>query len=203
MRMAKKIDTETKSNFENFKLLKKEFESGKMDTRKLKQLKDRLIHLYDKKLILPTEQVLMEDILKKERSFSKTKKATISDKDLHFLNAIEADRIEDKAIVKTDDLPPALLLTGGSEVKYEWIDDRERVVIYSKVIVPTRHQLSRAIVDKEERGHAVPEDAYPQERYYIHRQILTAKDFGFWFEEVEDLLNGESEVSESEEKFVL
>lgn len=200
--MAKKIETETKSNFENFKLLKKEFESTKMDPRKLGQLRDRLVTLYNGKLILPEEQTLMEAILRKERAFSKTKKATISDKHLHFLNALEADRLTDRAICKTDDIPPAMLLSGGSEVKFQWEDDREKVVIYSKVLVPTRHQLTRAIVDKEERGHAVPEEAYPQERYYVHRQVLRAAEFESWFEIVEDLINEDGEV-DNEETFVL
>lgn len=200
--MAKKIETETKSNFENFKGLKKEFESTKMDPRKLGQLRDRLISLYNGKIILKEEQDLMEAILRKERSFSKTKKMTISDKNLHFLNALEADRLTDKAICKTDDIPPAMLLPGSSEVKFQWEDDREKVVIYSKVLVPTRHQLTRAIVDKEERGHAVPEEAYPQERYYIHRQILRATEFESWFEIIEDLINEDGEIN-SEETFVL
>jgi len=201
---AKKIAPEksdTKGNFENFKLLKKEFESRKMEPRKLKQLKDKLVDVYHKKLILPVEQDLMEAILINERAFSKTKRATITDKDLHFLNALEADRIEDKAIVKSADISPNLLFVLDAEVKFEWNDDREKVFVYSKVTVPTRHQLTRAIVDKEERGHAVPESAYPVERYYIHRQLLSAKEFESWFEVVEDLIEGQSE--NNEEVFVL
>lgn len=199
---VKKVDT--KSNFENFKLLKKEFESTKMDPKKHAQLREKLIVLYRDKKILPEEESLMEAMLRKERAFSKTKKATISDKNLHFLNALEEARIPTRATCKRDDLPPAMFMSKGAEVKFEFDSDREKVFIYSRVIVPVRHQLTRDIVDKEDRGHTVPEEKYPAERYYIHRQILPAKEFEQWFDVVEDLIEGDGEEKEdSEEMFVL
>lgn len=199
-----KAQVEKKGNFDNFRVLKKEFDSRKMDTRRLNQFREKLISLYKEKKTTSEETKLMEEILTFERAFNKEKKQTISDKNLHFLNQIEEERIKDKAVCKRDDLPPSLFLEKGKEVKFQRSENRDRVFVYVRVTVPVSHQMTREIIDKEERGHTVPEEKYPKERYYVHRHIVKDKDFEDWFDVVEDLITeSDDEFEDTQESVVI
>lgn len=180
--------TEVKEgNVKDLELLAKEFKSNKMPERKLVALRAKLTGLFLENVITEEEQELMESILRRERNL-----ARISSRDNYLLNSIEAKRCDNICIVKTDDAPQVHHLSKDLECKFEFdpeyndgknrADSVGRFYVYVPRIVPTRHQLTVATVERELRGHPVGPEEYPTPKTLIHRLSLKRGEFNKWFD---------------------
>lgn len=184
-------DGEVKNNIEDIEGLSKEYISRRMPERKLVALRRKLVSLFKEGLITNAEQELMETILKRDRAL-----ATILPHDNYLLNKIEYDRLERIAFVKTDDAPTVHHLKKDLECKFFYDHDFNdgknkkdsvgRYVVYVPRTVPVTHQLSEAVVRKENMGHPIDPKEYPEEKILIHRIVLKDKEFNAWFEVEED-----------------
>ena len=184
------MDEVKAGNIDGLVELAKEFKTGKMPERKLIALRTKLVSLFLEGKTTEDEQELMEAILRKERNLS-----TINSRDQYLLNAIEADRCESKAVVKTDDCPSVLHLYKHLECKFffdpEYNDGKGkkdsigRYHVYVPRVIPTRHQLKVETVQKEILGHPTDEKEYPAPKTVIHRLVLKTTEFEKWFD-VED-----------------
>lgn len=198
MAKPKKVDeleTPVEGNIKDLELLAKEFKTNKMPERKLVALRVKLTGLYLEGKITQDEQELMEAILRKERNLSR-----ITSRDNYLLNKIEADRCEDTCIVKTDDVPQVHHLIKDLECWFSYdaeyndgkgrIDSVGRFHVYVPRTVPTRHQLSKAVVERELLGHPTSESDYPAPKVLIHRLVLKSSEFKKWFDvQDENILN--------------
>ena len=182
---------EVKGNIEGLDQLNAEFKSGKMQPKKLVALRTKLASLYKEEKITEEEQELMEAILRKERNH-----ATIASAHSYLLNKIEADRIENVAVVSSDDAPAVHHLRKDMECKYihdpDFNDGKRRsdsigrFTVYVPRVVPTEHQLSVQTVLKEMKGHPTDPSEYPAPKILIHRIVLKEKEFQKWFEIKDD-----------------
>lgn len=207
--MAKKKTEgeETKGNFQNFEALALEFKKGKMPERKLIALRKKLVSHYKDSSITEEEQALMESILRKERL---QRKITSADK--YLLNAIESERCEEVAMVKTSDVPSVLHLKKDLECRFRFDEDYDdgknkpdsvgRYHVYVPRTIPTRHQLKVSTVLKEGLGHPTDDSEYPKDKIVIHHIILKVKEFNKWFD-VQDpsILDGDAQQAQDEKEF--
>lgn len=194
------------NNIANLADLAAEYTKNKMPERKLIALRVKLIQLFNSEEITEEEQELMEKILRKERGMGR-----INSADEYMLNRIEAERLEDICIVKSDDTPVVHHLYKHLECKYfydgEYNDGKGkkdsvgRFFVYVPRVVPTEHQLSNATVRKENNGHPTDPKEYPAPRTLIHRLGLKQKEFDAWFEADEDHLSKKSEEKLEEYTF--
>lgn len=186
--MAKE-QKEIKDNIADLPLLRKEFERGQMQARKLTALRMKLIELYTAKISTEKENELMTMILKRDHL-----KGSISDANLEILNRIEVKKADEEAYVKIDNAPSVHFLSKDQKVKFYKDNDKDRFVVFVERRIPPSHQMTEDLLFKEMRGHFAPESEYPKERTLLHRLDLTVKEFNAWFQVIDsDDLKAEKE----------
>lgn len=188
---AKETSAEGKGNIENLASLAKEFETNRMEPRKVVALRSKLIELFKSEKITEQEQKLMETILKRERL-----KGVISDANLEVINRIEMDRCTDKCRVKSDDVPRVHYLVKDMICKYFKDNENDRFVVFVERVIPPEWQMTRDLVLKEQRGHFADESAYPKEKTLVRRLYLKEAEFKAWFDFEEDLLSEKPAIEE-------
>lgn len=181
---------EVKANIEGLEALTVEFRKARMPERKLNALRTKLVSLFKQDIITSDEQELMEAILRKDRI-----KGQIQGEHDHILNGIEIERTEGECIVKTDDVPTVHHLKKHMKCRYVFDpefnngkgrkDSIGRYYVYVPRVIPVTHQLTEDIVRREERGHPIAREEYPEPKTRIHRVSLSVPEFSRWFE-VED-----------------
>lgn len=194
MATVKKIQEEkevVQGSIKDLDKLAAEYNRGTMDDKKRVALRVKLVGLFLDGKSTKEEQDLMEAILQDERNFSK-----ISSRDEYLLNKIESGRCENLCVVKTDDVPQVHHLNKDMECKFSFDrkyndgknkkDSVGRFHVYVPRVVPTRHQLSLATVERELRGHPIAESEYPAPKVLIHRLVLKKTEFEKWFSVQDD-----------------
>lgn len=186
-RKKKTQDGEQAPNFQNLDALKAEFKSKKMPDQKLRALKKKLIGHYNDESITEEEQEFMEDILKKGNLLR-----TLSPSEKYLFNAIEYDRCEGIAIVKSDDVPVVLHLKKDLACRFnydEYFDDGKnkpdslgRYHVYVPRTIAPRHQLDYAAAIKLAEKQPLSPEEEPAPKVVIHHVILKEKEFKKWFE---------------------
>ena len=175
--MAKADAKEVKDNINDLPLLRKEFERGQMQTRKLTALKAKLIELYMGEKQSANEFELMLMILKRDRL-----KGQLNDAHMELLNGIDIKKCEETCFVKVDNAPRVHHLSKDQVCRFYKDNDTDRFVVFVEIKVPPSHQMTYDLLMKEARGHFPSEDMYPKERIRLHRLDLTAKEFHAWFQ---------------------
>lgn len=170
-----------KSNIEGLADLQKEYVTGRMVEKKIIALRRKLVELFLAKKITPDEQALMEIILGRDRV-----KGSMSSHDEYLLNKIESDRCEERCIVKTQSPPQVHHMVFGMECRFSRDVVNNKFSVYIPRVVPPEHQMTRELLLKEARGHFASEDEYPKPKILTHRIIITEKEFGKWFDVIED-----------------
>ena len=187
----------------NLEALDAEYSRGKMPAPKASALRKALIRLFNEKKITEDEQELMEKILRRERNLN-----IIAPADLYLLNALESERIEERAVVKTDDAPVVHHLKRGLECRFvhdpDFNDNKNRkdsigrYYVYVPRTIKSLHQLNYEDALKHSTGKDVDMDKY-KEKTVIHRRTLKEFEFHKWFEVVdEDILNEKPEMRAEE-----
>lgn len=158
-----------------------------MSERKLIALRNELVRLFEAGKIAPSEQDFMEAILRKDRASGK-----IFTSHEYLLNKIEYDRCTETCVVKSSDVPLVHHMHKGLACRFIYDpefndgkgkpDSLGRYNVYIPRIVPTRHQLSISVVEREQLGHPVDPSEYPAPRTLINRVVLKEREFEAWLE---------------------
>lgn len=169
-----------KVNIEGIHALRKEWENGRMDERKLVALRNKLIELYVGNIANDDEKSLAIDILKRDRS-----RGRISDFNMELLNRNEINKCKESCFVKIDSAPVVHHLKKHQVCRFFRDVENERYVVFVEREIPTSFQMTEDLIKREERGHFPKEEEYPKPRKLLHRLDLKAREFNAWFE-IED-----------------
>ena len=183
----KKTEGDETPNFQNLEVLKAEFKSKKMPDPKLKALKRKLVGHFNDGSITDDEQEFMEEILKKGNLLR-----TLTSSEKYLFNALEYDRCEGIAVVKSDDVPVVLHLRKDLACRFnydEYFDDGKgkpdslgRYHVYVPRTIAPRHQLDYAAAVKLAEKQPLAPGEEPASKVVIHHIILKEKEFKKWFE---------------------
>lgn len=181
------------SNIANLEALAMEFKKGIMNEKKRIALRVKLVGLYKEGISTEDEQSLMELVLNFERG-----RGVITRRDEYMLNEIEADRLTDTCIVKSDSAPVVHHLVKDMECRFYYDplfndnknrpDSIGRYFVYIPRVIPVDHQISYAVARKELKGHPVDPSEYPEPKTVIHRVAYKKREFDVLFEVHDDAI---------------